>query len=234
MCSRFTQSYTWPEVCAFLNLSGEPQNLKPRYNIAPSQDVAVVRAEQQQHRLSMLRWGLLPAWTKDVKMGARLINARCETAHVKPSFRAAFKARRCLVPVDGFYEWKRVDGIRQPYRIHMRDGGLFAFAGLWEPWRVPEGLTLAGRLAGKRPGDMIESFTILTTAANETLTPIHVRMPVILAPDAFDAWLAGEVVPLGPYSSKRLTAYPVSTHVNSPRNDDARCVEPVTAPDATT
>ncbi len=234
MCGRFTQSYTWQEVYAFLNLFGEPQNLESRYNIAPNQNVAVVRAEKQQRRLSMLRWGLLPAWTKDVKMGARLINARCETAHAKPSFRAAFKAHHCLVPVDGFYEWKRVDGTRQPYRIHMRDGGVFAFAGLWERWRVPEGLTLTGNLADKRPGDTIESFTILTTAANEALAPIHDRMPVILAPDAFDAWLAGDAMPLGPYSSERMTAYPVSTHVNSPRNDDARCVEPVTAPDATT
>ena len=178
MCGRFTQSYTWQEVYAFLNLFGEPQHLEPRYNIAPHQNVAVVRAEQQQRRLSMLRWGLLPAWTKDVKMAARLINARCETAHVKPSFRAAFQARRCLVPVDGFYEWKRADGgTKQPYRIHMRDGGLFALAGLWEPWRVPEGLALTGHLAGKRPGDTIESFTILTTAANETWRPSMLACP---------------------------------------------------------
>ena len=227
MCGRFTQMYSWEEVHAFLSLIGEPQNLRPRYNVSPSQNVAVVRPEEGGRRLSMLRWGLLPPWAKDVNIGYKLINARAETAHEKPSFRSAFKKRRCLVPADGFYEWKKEGASKQPYLIQMKSAGLFAFAGLWESWKVREGAELTGKLADLEPGDEIETFTILTTDANDFLADIHNRMPVILEPTEFDAWLAGEDVPLDPYPSEQMGAHPVSKLVNSPKNDVPECVEPV-------
>ena len=179
MCGRFTQRFSWREVHGFLRLIGPPANLRPRYNLAPSQSAAVVRIDAAGHQLSMLRWGLIPAWTKDPRIGHKLINARAETAALKPSFRAAFSMRRCLVPADGFYEWRREGSVRQPWLIARRDGGLIVFAGLWERWRVPQDAMLPGSLAEHRPGDVVETFTILTTEANETIRVLHHRMPVI-------------------------------------------------------
>ena len=196
--------------------------------MAPAQNIAVVRPTEGGRRLSMLRWGLIPAWAKEPNIGYKLINARAETAHQKPSFRAAFKARRCLIPADGFYEWKREGKAKQPYLIGMKEGGGFVFAGLWESWRVPDGLALTGKLSELAPGDTLETCTILTTEANATLAPIHPRMPVILPADAFDPWLAAEPVPLAPYPAEAMTFHPVSTLVNKPANDDERCVEPFT------
>ena len=226
-----------------MDLAGAPLNLRPRYNVAPSQDVAVARVTDPGSRsacpgprsgeagdsrtLAMLRWGLIPSWAKDPAIGHKLINARSETAAEKPSFRSAFRHRRCLIPADGFYEWKRRGGTRQPWLFCLRDGAPFAFAGLWERWTVPQDADLTGSLAERSPGDAVETCTILTTAANETVTAVHGRMPVILPPDAWDAWLAGEEIPLGPYPTEDMTAHPVSTHVNRPANDDPRCVEPV-------
>ena len=177
----------------------------------------------------MLRWGLIPAWAKEPNIGYKLINARAETAHEKPSFRAAFRARRCLIPADGFYEWARAGKgkAKQPWLFGMKGGGGFAFAGLWESWRVREGLALTGSLAELDPGDTLETCTILTTEANETVAPVHPRMPVILPPEALDPWLTGEAVPLAHYPAKAMTAHPVSTLVNKPANDDERCVEAV-------
>ena len=148
----------------------------------------------------------------------------------KPSFRAAFRARRCLVPADGFYEWTGRSGARQPWLIGLADGAPFAFAGLWERWTVPEGIELTGSLSARRAGDTVETCTILTTAAHEAVAAIHHRMPVILSPEAFDPWLAGESVPLGPHAPPTLTVQPVSTVVNSASNDDPRCIEPVADP----
>ena len=227
MCGRFTQRLSWRELHELMDLLGAPLNLRPRYNVAPSQDVAVVRAAEEGRRLSMLRWGLIPAWAKDPAIGHKLINARSETAAEKPSFRSAFRHRRCLIPADGFYEWQRRGGTRQPWLFGLRDGAPFAFAGLWERWTVPEGAALTGSLAERSPGDAVETCTILTTAANETVAPVHGRMPVILPPDAWGAWLSGDEVPLGPYPADVMTAHPVSTHVNRPANDDPGCVEPV-------
>ena len=225
MCGRFTQRYSWREVHAFLHLGGGPAaNLRPRYNLAPSQDAAVVRGDGGAHRLSMLRWGLIPAWAKDPALGYKLINARAETAAVKPSFRAAFSKRRCLVPADGFYEWRREGSVRQPWLIASRDGGLMAFAGLWERWRVPEGAVLRGSLAERRLGDAVETFTILTTEANDATRVLHHRMPVILSKEAFEPWLAGEDVPLGPAPEELLVMHRVSPRVNNARNDDPECV----------
>ena len=227
MCGRFTQRLSWRELHELMDLIGAPLNLRPRYNIAPSQDVAVVRAAPHGRTLAMLRWGLIPAWARDHVIGHKLINARSETAAEKPSFRSAFRHRRCLIPADGFYEWRRNGGTRQPWLFGLRDGAPFAFAGLWERWTVPEGAALTGSLAERSPGDAVETCTILTTAANGTVAPVHGRMPVILPPDAWDAWLAGGEVPLDPCPADAMTAWPVSTHVNRPANDDPRCVEPV-------
>ena len=218
---------TWRELHERLDLIGTPLNLRPRYNVAPSQDVAAVRAAEGGRSLAMLRWGLIPAWARDPAIGHKLINARSETAAEKPSFRSAFRHRRCLIPADGFYEWQRRGGTRQPWLFGLRDAAPMIFAGLWERWTVPAGAALTGSLAERSPGDAVETCTILTTAANATVAPVHGRMPVILPPDAWDAWLAGEQVPLGPCPADNMTAHPVSTHVNRPANDDPRCVEPV-------
>ena len=227
MCGRFTLRAPWEEVAAVFALDGPARNLRPRYNAAPSQPVAAVRAEGAERRLAMLRWGLIPGWAKDPAIGHRLINARAETAHGKPAFRRAFAARRCLIPADGFYEWERDGKRKQPWLISAREGGLFAFAGLWERWRVREGVRLAGTLAEARPGDVVETCTVLTTAANAVLAPIHARMPVILPRDAFGPWLAGEAVPLAPCPPEALSAHRVGPRVNHPGNDGPRCVEPL-------
>ena len=230
MCGRFTQRYSWREVHAFLGLRGPPRNLRPRYNVSPSQEVAAVRAGEDGRRLSMLRWGLIPGWATDPRIGYKLINARAETASVKPSFRAAFRARRCLLPVDGFYEWTGRGRTRQPWLIGFEDDALFAFAGLWERWTAPAGVALPGTLAQHAPGDVIETCTVLTTSANEVLAPLHHRMPVILAPEEFDPWLSGGNVPLDPFPAQSMFVRAVGTRVNSPANDDPGCVEPVNLP----
>lgn len=219
MCGRFTQRYTWREADEFLDLLGPAQNLQPRYNVAPNQDVAAVRKNDEGRRLSMLRWGLIPRWAGDSKIGSRLINARAETADSKPSFREAYRSRRCLVPADGFYEWKPEGGKKQPYLIRRKDGGLMAFAGLWEEWRPP------GPLADCRLGDTVETCAILTTDANEAVSRVHRRMPVILEPDAFGRWLAGDSVPLVACPSDGLEVYPVRALVNSAENEGRKCVE---------
>ncbi len=227
MCGRFTQRMSWRELHERMDLIGTPLNLRPRYNVAPGQDVSVVRAAEGGRSLAMLRWGLIPAWAKDPAIAWKLINARSETAAQKPSFRAAYRHRRCLIPADGFYEWRREGKPRQPWLFGLTDGAPFAFAGLWERWTVPAGAALTGSLAERSQGDAVETCTILTTAANETVAPVHGRMPVILPRDAYDPWLAGEDVPLPPFPANDMTAWPVSMLVNRPANDDPRCVEPV-------
>ena len=229
MCGRFTQRFTWREVHEALSLFGTALNLRPRYNVAPSQNVAAVRLEHGERRLSMLRWGLIPAWSKDPRIGAKLINARLETAATKPAFRAAWKARRrCLIPADGFYEWTgRRGSTRQPWLIAMEDGALFAFAGLWERWVVREDAVLKGSLAELAPGDTLETFTVLTTEASAAVAPVHHRMPVIVPPSRISPWLAGEDVALEPWPES-MRVRPVSAFVNKPSNDDPRCIEPVT------
>lgn len=200
----------------------ELPNLEPRYNVAPSQEVPVIRrgADGRAH-FAMLRWGLVPSWAKDLKIGTKMINARAETVAEKPAFRAAFKARRCLVPADGFYEWRAEEGGKQPYLIRMADEAPFAFAGLWESWRNPES------------GETVESCTIIVTDANDLVAPIHDRMPVILAPNDYDPWLfseaAGEDLQglLGPYPAGAMTVHPVSKAVNNVRNDDPSLIAPL-------
>ena len=187
---------------------------------APDQNLGetVAPASSPSTELAWLRWGLVPFWAKDLSISSRLINARSETVDQKPSFRAAFKRRRCLIPISGFYEWRKFDDGKQPHLIRMKDGAPFALAGLWEHWTSPD-------------GSEVESCTLLTTEANDFMQPLHHRMPVILDPEDFDLWLDPEIQhaellrPLfTPYADDRMDDYPVSTHVNSPRNDDVECI----------
>jgi putative SOS response-associated peptidase YedK len=197
--------------------------MKPRYNIAPTQPVAAVRSvrDGRAREMVFLRWGLIPFWATDPEIGARLINARAETAPEKPAFRAAYRRRRCLVVADGFYEWHKANGGKQPYFIRMRDAQPFAFAGLWEFWKGAE-------------GEAIESCTLLTTQPNDLVRSLHNRMPVILPPESYDLWLDPQIEDrqsldplLQPFPSLRMEAYPVSRWVNNPANDDPRCIEPL-------
>lgn len=224
MCGRFTNIMSWSKMVELYRLT-EPwlfSNAPARYNIAPTQGIAIVRRrpETEERELTMARWGLVPFWAKDLKISYNLINARAETVESKPSFRQAFKRRRCLIAADGFYEWKPLEGRKkQPYRITLAEHRPFAFAGLWETWTSPE-------------GESVESCTIIVTKANDQLKPIHDRMPVILEPDRFDSWLDTER-PLPetkslfhPYDGK-LSIYPVSQHVNNARNNDPQCMEAI-------
>jgi putative SOS response-associated peptidase YedK len=220
MCGRFTRTAASKETLADLFQLSDPPGLLPLFNIAPTQPVAAVRInpEQGQRELVPLRWGLIPPWADDPKIGYRLINARAETAATKPSFRAAFNNRRCLIVADGYYEWQKQDGKKQPWYFRLKGGKLFAFAGLWERWMPPN-------------AEAIESCTILTTEANDLNRPIHNRMPVIVDPAGFGQWLnpeeRREAVKglLHPYPSESMEAYPVSTFVNNPRNQGPQGVE---------
>jgi putative SOS response-associated peptidase YedK len=210
---------------------------EPRYNIAPTQEIVVVRAEPQSGTRSTgpMRWGLIPAWTQELAPGPPMINARAETLAEKPAFRGAYRSRRCLIPADGFYEWQQGigggRGKKQPFYIHRPDGEPFAFAGLWETWtsKLPAGLTAADD--GTEESLTIESCTIVTTAANTQLRELHDRMPVILAPADYGQWLDPNVQDparlqhlLEACGNEELVAQPVSTHVNRVSNDDPRCI----------
>lgn len=195
--------------------------LAGRFNIAPSQDIAAIREGEAGRELVMLHWGLIPYWAEEEKTEFSMINARAETVATKLAYRTAFHQRRCLVPASGFFEWEQTARGRQPYAVRLKDTDLFAFAGLWEHWEGED-------------GKIIESCTIIVTDANELLRPIHDRMPVILDPDDYDAWLGSMTAEidhlqtlLRPYPTKQLTLYPVSKWVNSPKNDDRKCIEPV-------
>ncbi|MDA0656611.1 MAG: SOS response-associated peptidase [Proteobacteria bacterium] len=221
MCGRY--SITSPlESINNLFQTDSRLNLAPRYNVAPTQDVPVIRAiptggtGKAKRDLAMLRWGLIPAWAKEAAIGSRMINARSETVAEKPAFRAAFQQRRCLLAADGFYEWTGgANGPKQPWRITLEGGGLFGFAGLWESWRDPS--------AGA-----IESCSIITTEAASGIAHIHHRMPVILMPEAFEAWLmapANDAASLmAPYAGP-LSFHAVSKRLNSVANDDASLIE---------
>jgi putative SOS response-associated peptidase YedK len=224
VCGRFTQTRSWPELVALYRIT-EPVSARPpsrRYNIAPTDDVAVVRRAGggRGRELVTMRWGLVPPWAKDLGVSARMINARAETVTVKPAFRTAFRQHRCLVVADGFYEWQdRAGRAKQPYHIAPADGGLFAFAGLWERWRRDD-------------GEPIDTCTIVTSDAAAALGTIHDRMPVMLSDGDFDVWLdqAADVerarALLRPFTGE-LTVRPVSRRVNAVRSDDAACVAPL-------
>jgi putative SOS response-associated peptidase YedK len=222
MCGRFTLTDPDADLAVQFNLPEIPE-LAPRYNIAPTQPVAAVRvaANGSGREMVLLRWGLIPFWAKDPNIGTRMINARSETVGEKPAFRAAFKRRRCLVVADGFYEWQKQNGTKQPFYVRLRDARPFAFAGLWESWEGPD-------------ANPIESCTLLTTQPNDLLRVVHSRMPVILQPQDYELWLDPEVQEpqrlqplLRPYSAEEMETYAVSRYVNSPDNDDPRCIDPL-------
>jgi len=215
MCGRYTITAPVDALRRLFQFKNLP-NLAPRWNVAPTQPAPVVRETPAGRELKMLRWGLIPAWAKDASIGARCINARADTVAEKPAFRAAYRARRCLVPADGFFEWRAEDGVGQPYRIVLHGGATFAFAGLWEQW--------------SDRAETIESFAILTTEANDALRPLHHRMPVVVAPEDYTTWLNGRAaetqILLRPGPSAGFTFHPADPHVNNARNDDPRCVAP--------
>ncbi len=223
MCGRFALSKSDRIDWAQFGVRRGPQ-LPPHWNIGPGRPVAVVRWAEDAAEVVMLRWGLVPFWSKDPAIGHRLANARAETAHEKPAFRAAFQRRRCLIPADGFYEWQAVAGAskKQPWFIARRDGGVFALAGLWERWQPPE-------------GDALETCTVLTMDANALMQPIHHRMPVVIPREHYADWLASGTTASAPQGLLRAwdggewTAYEVGTRVNAPGNDDAACVAPLGA-----
>ena len=221
MCGRFALFALGQDVAEQFDVLIDHE-LEPRYNIAPTQPVAAVRlnASTGKREFTYLQWGLIPSWAKDPKIGSRMINARSETAAEKPSFRAAFKRRRCLIPASGFYEWQKLGDRKQPAFIHNEDDRLMGLAGLWEVWHSSD-------------GSVVESCTILTTQPNQVMAPIHNRMPVIIAAEDYSMWLDPGPRPedglhlLRPFASEKMEVYAVSTVVNSPRNDSVACIEPI-------
>jgi putative SOS response-associated peptidase YedK len=223
MCGRYAVTSA-PEAIRALFRYGERPNFPPRFNIAPTQPIAIVRLAEGKMQFALVRWGLLPSWVKDPKAFKLLINARGESVADKPAFRAAMRRRRCLIPADGFYEWRATGMAKQPYYIRRKDGAPFAFAGLWETWTGPN-------------GEELETAAIVTTQANCTLTPIYERMPVIVPEQAFDLWLDVATVDaeavaalIAPAPYDQLEVFAVSTAVNRVANDNAALVEPVAEP----
>jgi putative SOS response-associated peptidase YedK len=226
MCGRYRLSRRKQLVDEYFGTDSGESDWNPRYNIAPTQPVPVIRQHPTvpARKLSLLRWGFIPSWARDTSVGAGMINARSETAAVKPAFREALALRRCLIPADGFYECQRNGKTRQPYCLEVGDGELFAFAGLWDRWTNPQ-------------REVIESCSILTTTPNSLLADIHDRMPVILTPDDYHLWLdpafrdtASVSEMLRPLDPAQMRRYPVSTRVNNVQNDDADCANRVDHP----
>src|SRR5947199_9353371 len=224
MCGRYTLTSSGEDLALAFDLTELPL-VVPRYNMAPTQEAAVVRVVEPggTRRLDPLKWGLIPYWAKEASIGNRMINARAESVAEKPAYRWSFKKKRCLVAADGFYEWKKEGKAKQPYLIRRQDGKPFAFAGLWSTWRDQE-----------HGGDLVETFTILTTSPNDLMRPLHDRMPVILSKENFDLWLDPKMEDaerlqslLVPYAGQDFEAFPVSRAVNSPANDVAECIEPL-------
>lgn len=221
MCGRY-ELHTNPAAIALAFGLAWPPEIHPRYNIAPTQQVPIVRVNAAGEReLVQMRWGMVPRWARDPSIGARMINARAESVAAKPAYRIAFRRHRCLLPADGFYEWRtRADGSRRPVRVGMKDGSVFGLAGLYERWLSPE-------------GEPLDTCAVITTAANALLAPLHDRMPVIVPRDAYDEWLdpatGDPEALLAPFPGDALTWWPVSMRVNSVKNDDAACIEPLAA-----
>ncbi|WP_096200409.1 SOS response-associated peptidase [Bacillus sp. FJAT-45350] len=222
MCGRYTLTVDPNLIMAEYQIINDfTDQYEMRYNIAPSQGALSIISDGENRRAGYLRWGLIPFWSKDEKIGYKLINARSETLHEKPSFKNAFKKRRCLVMADGFYEWKRTEDKKQPMRITLKDKKIFAMAGLWEKWTSPE-------------GQDIHSCTIITTKPNDLMEEIHDRMPAILTREQEQIWLNRSIEDtnilqdvLTPYDASKMEAYKVSTLVNSPKNDSEVLMERV-------
>ncbi len=220
MCGRYRRTSSEEEIARQYNIPIPPElDLPISYNIAPTQNVLAIRfnPESKQRTLDALRWGLIPNWAKDEKIAYKTINARVETIDTAPSYRRAFKKRRCLIPVDTFYEWHRAGNVKAPYAIGMKDDSLFVFAGLWEGWKPP----------GSE--EWIRTCTIITGEPNDMVREIHTRMPVILPEEVHDSWLSGEAGKeiLTPFPAERMKAWPISTRVNKPQNNDPGILEPV-------
>jgi len=220
MCGRFTLHTPELRIREAFNLDASASlGLQPRYNIAPSQPVPIIRDTDSGREMVMARWGLIPHWSKEAKTKYSTINARIETVAEKPTYRTPFKHRRCLIPADGFYEWKVIDGRKVPHHIRMKDGGPFALAGLWDRW---EG-----------DGESLESCSIIVMPANEVMKPLHERMPAIISPAHYDLWLDSRITDkaeimnqLNSAPSSQLVTYAISPWVNSPKHDDVRCITP--------
>jgi putative SOS response-associated peptidase YedK len=221
VCGRFVLNSTSAEIADHFDLK-ETLELSPRFNIAPTERIPIIRAPAGTRECSMARWGLIPAWSKEPKTEYSTFNARAETVSAKPAFRAAFRQRRCLIPVDGYYEWQSSEKTKKPYYICFADNQPFAFAGLWERW--------------EKDNRAVESCTIIVTEANDLMKPIHDRMPVILAAEDYDQWLDPKIVDaariqsfLKPCPSQWLQAYPVSQAVNNSRNEGEDLIKPLPA-----
>jgi len=224
MCGRYRLSRRKQIIEEHFDALGD-EDWSPRYNIAPTQAVPVIRQNIKEpgRKLSLVRWGLIPSWSKDASAAARMINARSETVDTLPAFRDAFNLRRCLIPADGFYEWQRQGATKTPFCFEVNGGELFAFAGIWEGWKDPS-------------GNWIRTCSILTTTPNAVTSAIHDRMPVILDPDSYDLWLDPGMRDvktatglLKPFDASRMRCFPVSSRVNQVANDDAECSRPVEA-----
>ncbi len=227
MCGRFTYLYTWKQLHRLLDPTAYPEvELSPRYNTAPTQLAPVVRLDENARRIgAMMRWGLIPSWAKDASIGNSLINARCETVATKPAFRSAFLRRRCIVPISGFYEWRKAlpgpARTKQPFYITLTDDQPMMLAGLWEIWRPPE------------VDDPVHSFTILTCEPNQMMSELHDRMPVILDEAGVDAWLSAATQPdalaglMTPFAAELMWRRPVSARVNSPRHEGPELIRSV-------
>jgi putative SOS response-associated peptidase YedK len=222
MCGRYRLSRRKQLVEEYFDTTPWEEDWNPRFNIAPTQPVPVIRQHPKEpHRqLSLMKWGLIPHWAKDPSIAASTINAKSETAATKPAFRDPFRQRRCLIPADGFYEWRRTGGSKQPYCFEVSGGGLFAFAGLWDGWKDSN-------------GRWVKTFSILTTTPNAVTAAVHDRMPVILEPDCYAVWLdptirdvAAVAKVLKPYDATLMRCYPVSTRINRVANDDEECTRP--------
>jgi putative SOS response-associated peptidase YedK len=227
MCGRVRLSSDVSEIKLVFSIPPHrpTPNIAPSWNVAPTDPLPVVRYDPKasERSVDVMRWGLVPFWAKDIKVGFSNINAMAETVDTKPAFREAFQRRRCLVPVDNFYEWKKTADGKQPYAIALADRGLMALAGLWENWRSPA-------------GEWVRSFAIITTTPNELCAQLHNRMPVVLKPEAWSVWIGEDPADasalkalLVPFPSEEMACWPVSARVGNVKNNDASLIEPVTA-----
>jgi len=224
VCNRYRLTHSKEYLAERFEASADEIEDRPRYNIAPTQQVLTVRKKdgKKSRQFTTMRWGLIPSWSKDMSIGTRTLNARSETVTKTPAFRESILTKRCLIPADGFYEWRKMGSVKQPYCFELSDGEVFALAGLWDEWTNPD-------------GELVESCTILTTRPNSLVSDLHDRMPVIVPSDKYDLWLDPDITDfeairdiLKPYDPELMSRYPVSTRLNNSRNDDAESAARIT------